>query len=262
MRKSGETLAQDGHHQIAPDAVAQHEAAAAAIVGHETQTLRARIPDRGEPRGRAIDFDHAGPAPGSGCAVERGQQFRAPCAHDAGKADDLAGAHLERDAVRRLPAGARASGPVAGSLQVQHAPPERPTPTRIEFVERPADQKANELRLRRARRSDSSHLAVAQHRDPIGDARDLLEPMGDVNDADAARGDIPHHPKQPLDFGSSERGGWLVHHQDARGVGQRLHDSDNLPTPDRELSHRLINIDLDADGFKAGARRAPHRRPV
>ena len=78
----------------------------------------------------------------------------------------------------------------------------------------------------------------------------------------AARGDIAHHSKQSLDFGSSERGGWLVHHQDARGVGQRLRDSDDLPPPDRELSHRLIDIDLDADGFKAGAGRTPHRRPV
>ena len=107
MRKKRRDLAQDRHHQVAPDAVAQHEAAAAPIVGDEAEALRARAADRGEARRRAVDFDHARPSAGSGGAVERGQQLRAPGAHDAGEADDLAGAHFKRDAVA-APASRRA----------------------------------------------------------------------------------------------------------------------------------------------------------
>ena len=75
-------------------------------------------------------------------------------------------------------------------------------------------------------------------------------------------GDLAHHFKQPFDFRGGERGGRLVHDQDARGVGQRLGDGDDLPAADREFANRLIDIDLDPDRFEAGAGGAPHRRPI
>ena len=35
-----------------------------------------------------------------------------------------------------------------------------------------------------------------------------------------------------------------------------------MPPADRKLGDRLIDVDLDADGFEPGAGRTPHRRPV
>ena len=116
--------------------------------------------------------------------------------------------------------------------------------------------------MRRARGGDSGDLTIAKHRRPVGDARDFLEPVRDIDDADAPRGDLAHHREQPFNLGGGQRGGRLVHHQDARGVGQRLGDGDDLPPADRKLADRLIDVELDADRLQAGAGRAPHRRTV
>ena len=39
--------------------------------------------------------------------------------------------------------------------------------------------------------------AVAQHRDPVGQREDLVDPVRDVDDPDAVRGELPHDPEQP-----------------------------------------------------------------
>ena len=145
---------------------------------------------------------------------------------------------------------------------MQHPASERAGAARIEFVQRPPDQKADEFRLRRAGGGDAGDLAVAQHRHAVGDARHFLEPVRDIDDADAAPRDLAHDRKQPLDLGRGQRRGRLVHDQDARGVGERLGDGDDLPAADRELADRLIDVDLDADRFEPGARGAAHRRTV
>ena len=75
-------------------------------------------------------------------------------------------------------------------------------------------------------------------------------------------GDLAHHLEQPFDFRSGQRGGRLVHDQDARGVGQRLGDGDDLPPANGEFADRLIDVDLDPDRFEARAGGAPHCRPV
>ena len=133
---------------------------------------------------------------------------------------------------------------------------------RIELVERPADEQAHQLRLRRVGRRDAGDLAVAHHRHPVGDARHFLEPVRDIDDADAARGDLAHHREEPLDLRRRQRRRRLVHDQDARGVGQRLGDGDDLPPADRQFADRLVDVDLDADRLEARARLAAHRRPV
>ena len=179
-----------------------------------------------------------------------------------GKADDFARAHFERNVDRLLPAGARVFWPETGVLEAQHRATELAAAAGVELVERPADEQAHEFRLRGARGRNSGDLTVAQHRHPVGHARDFLEPVRNIDDADAAPGDLAHHGEEALDLRSRQRRGRLVHHQDARGVGQRLGDGHDLAPADRQFADRLIDVDLDADRLEAGARLAAHRRPV
>ena len=118
MRKPRRDALEDGQHEIAPDAVAHEEAAAAPVVGDEAEPLAARAADRGQARGRAVDLERRPTIfrlPGR--AIERGQEFGAPGAHDAGEADDLAGAHGEAHVLGRLPAGRARPGREAGVLE-------------------------------------------------------------------------------------------------------------------------------------------------
>ena len=105
----------------------------------------------------------------------------------------------------------------------------------IELVERPADQQLHQLGLRRVGRGDAGDPPVAHHRHPVGDLRHLLEPVRDVDDADAARAELAHDAEQPFDLADRQRRGRLVHDQDARGVGERLDDRHDLAVADREI---------------------------
>ncbi len=170
------------------------------------------------------------------------------------------GPNGERDLDRRLPAGADAPGPEARPFEPQHRLAETSAALRIELGERPADQHPHQFRLRRLGRRDARDLAVAQHSDAVGDARHFLQPMRDVDDADATRGDLAHDAKKPFDLRRGERRGRLVHDQDPRRVGQRLGDGDHLPTADRKLADQLVDVDVRSDRGEALARRRPHTR--
>ena len=253
---------QHGQRQVAADAVAQHEPAAAPVVGDEPDALGARGADRGEAGRAAVDLDHAEPASRPGGAVEGGQKLGPSRAHDAGEPDDLAGPHLERNLDRRLPAGADAAGREAGPFEPQHRLAEIGAALRIELGERAPDQHPHEFRLGGLRRRNARHLAVAQHGDAVGDARHLLEPVGDVDDPDAAGGDLAHDQEEPVDLGRGQGRGRLVHDEDPRRVGQRLGDGDHLPAADRKLADRLVDVDVGPDRGEALARGVPHRAAV
>ena len=59
-------------------------------------------------------------------------------------------------------------------------------PARIKLVERTPDKEPHQLRLRRIGRLNAGDLTVAHDRHPVGDARNLLEPVRDIDDADAS----------------------------------------------------------------------------
>ena len=195
-------------------------------------------------------------------AIERGEQFGAAGAHDAGEADDLAGAHDEAHVLGRLPAGPRGPGAKAGVIQPQHRLAERCRALGIELVERAPNEEAHELRLRRVGGLHARDLPVAHDGDAIGDARHFLEPVRNIDDADAARGDLAHDDEKPLHFGGGERRRRLVHDEDLRCVGQRLGDGDDLPASDRKLAHGLVDADVLADDAEPLDRLPAHRRAV
>ena len=59
--------------------------------------------------------------------------------------------------------------------------------------------------------------AVAHHGDAFGVFEHLFQPMGDVDDADAARAKIAHDGEEPVGFLLRQRSSRLVH-QDNTGV--------------------------------------------
>ena len=80
--------------------------------------------------------------------------------------------------------------------------------------------------LGRGQRGDD--LAVAQHRDAIGDRGNLLEPVRDVDHAGAAVAQPRDRGEQLRRLPVGERGGRLVHDQHARLGAERLGDLDHL----------------------------------
>ena len=71
-------------------------------------------------------------------------------------------------------------------------------------------------------------LAVAQHRDGVGDLQHVVEEMGDEDDAPAALAQAPQHPEQPLDLGRRQGRGRLVQDDDARAGEQDAAELDEL----------------------------------
>jgi hypothetical protein len=81
---------------------------------------------------------------------------------------------------------------------------------------------------------------------PAGDLGQLLQPVRDVDDPDAAVAEVADHREQLLDLGVRQRGGRLVHHEDARPQRQRLRDLDELLLADAQRPQRPRRVDLDA----------------
>ena len=92
--------------------------------------------------------------------------------------------------------------------------------------------------------------AVAQHGDPIRDGVDFIQPMADVNNADALRAQFAHYLEQALDLARSERGGGFIHHNDACLLRKCLGDLDDLLLGHGKVAAERVRINLHADPIK------------
>ena len=68
----------------------------------------------------------------------------------------------------------------------------------------------------------AAQLAVAQHRDPVGELADLGEAVGDVDDRGARRRRLAHPVEEQVDGVAAERGGGLVEDEQRGLDGERL----------------------------------------
>ena len=113
-------------------------------------------------------------------ADQRAQQLGAAGAGHAADAEDLAGADVEIDVVEH-----------ARPRQAAHAEHlvARPAVARgIDVGELAADHHADQRRrVDLADHARADHRAVAQHGDAVADAEHLLQPVRDVDEADALR---------------------------------------------------------------------------
>ncbi len=70
--------------------------------------------------------------------------------------------------------------------------------------------------------------AVAQHHDPVAAALDLMQPVRDEDDADAACLQFGDDAQEPLGFRQGEAGGRLVHDDQPGVERERLGDLHQL----------------------------------
>ena len=85
----------------------------------------------------------------------------------------------------------------------------------------------------------ADRLAVAQHRDAVADAKDLVHLVRDVNDGDAAVLQLGDQAEEPLRRIVEQRTGRLVHQDDARVHAERAGDGHQLHLADGERRDRL-----------------------
>ena len=101
-------------------------------------------------------------------------------------------------------------------------------------------------------------LAVAKHRELVGDLEQLVHLVGDVDDAFALRAQTADDLEQMRHLGLGQRRGRLVHDQDVGFVGHGLGDLDHLPVGHGELAHLDAGVDLDIERPKQLFSLAPH----
>jgi hypothetical protein len=80
--------------------------------------------------------------------------------------------------------------------------------------------------------------AVAQHRDPVGDGEHLIQFVRDVNARHAALAQVAQDVQQNGHFRLRQRRRRLVENQNARILGQRLDDFDQLFLTDAQPRRR------------------------
>ena len=103
----------------------------------------------------------------------------------------------------------------------------------------PADHELGDLAHRQlADRVRADRLPVAHDGDLVGDAEQLVEPVGDVDDGDARRGQPADDREQHLDLGVGQDRRRLVQDEHGRLAGQRLGDRHLLLLGDRERADR------------------------
>src|SRR5215217_4095045 len=84
------------------------------------------------------------------------------------------------------------------------------------------------------------HLAVLHHHDPVCEIEDVVDIVADEEDADAVSLELLDQLAHLRGFLWPERGGRLVHDQDAGIEQNRARDGHGLPLAARERLHRLL----------------------
>ena len=130
---------------------------------------------------------------------------------------------------------------------------------RIEREQVAPDHQARHVdRLELGRRFRRHLLAVAQHRDDVGDGFDLLEAMGNVEDGDALRLELADEVEERGGLDRGQRRGRLVEDRDPVRNGERASDLRELALRDRQPLHRHGHRGLDAEDAHRLGRAAVH----
>ena len=88
-------------------------------------------------------------------------------------------------------------------------------------------------------------LAVAHDGHAVHDVLQFLQPVGDVDDAVIRGAKVPDDAEEILDLAGGERGGGLVHDEDARVHGKGLGDLHHLLLGDGQVAHDRAGGDVD-----------------
>ena len=105
--------------------------------------------------------------------------------------------------------------------------------------------------------------AVAHDRDAVGDLLQLLQAVGDVDDAHALTAQLASDAEELVDLRIGQRGRRLVHDQDGGVERERLGDLDHLLLGDGQCRGPLAGIEAETQLLEEGGgadRSGPVRR--
>ena len=91
------------------------------------------------------------------------------------------------------------------------------------------------------RRPAVDDLAVAHHRDAVGQFVDLVQPVGDVDDGDAVALEFADQVEQLAHVGVLQRLGRLVEKQNLRIGGERAGDLDDVALRQRQFGDAPVH---------------------
>ena len=111
-------------------------------------------------------------------------------------------------------------------------------------------------------REDADEPPVAQDGDALADLEHLGQAVADQDHGDAVGGEAADDLQERVGLGLGQRRGGLVHEDEARVGGERPADRHHLPPRDRELAHRPVEIEGEAEPLDRRARHLAHPRPV
>ena len=185
--------------------------------------------------------------PGRGVAEagDRVDQLGLAVVVDAGDPDDLAGAHLERDAAHLLDPA------VVEHVQVLDLE-QRLAGLRHGLLDPEdhlaADHQLGEAGLGRAlARHRVDLLAAAQDADPVGDLEHLVQLVGDEDDRHPAGLEAAEDLEQLERLLRRQHRGRLVEDQDVGLAVERLQDLDPLLLADGQVGDQRVGVDLELE---------------
>ena len=172
-------------------------------------------------------------------AEDGAHQLGPPGAGDAGKADDFARVQFEGDVVHELGPG--------DVLDLQQDLAGSRIPLGIDVLQVAPDHELDQVVHRHFRDLLGVDVTpVLEHRDLVGQLEDLLQAVGDVDDADALGLERAHDLEQLLQILLAQHGRWLVHDEDARLAVQGLGDLDQLLFGHRQGRNHGVDRQGDA----------------
>jgi hypothetical protein len=122
-----------------------------------------------------------------------------------------------------------------------------------------ADHRPDDLVRRGLRGRPRAHVpAVAEHRDPLAHAEDLLHAVRDVEQRDPPAPDLLEDREQVVRLRVGQRRRRLVEHEDAALEGQRAGDLEELPVRGRQRLGNRVGRDRQVELVQQVPRTPPH----
>ena len=228
----------------------------------DENAIRCPIACRGErdPRGLAVDLDRARRRPGR----RRRAAGRARCARSRGARRSRRPRRRRRRG-RRAPARRAGPTPVARRTGAAERSMLRSAISRdgLELDELAPDHLGHQVAAGEVLGAVlADELAVAEHRDPVGDLVDLLEEVADEQDGDALVAQVADHREQPVDLVAVEARGRLVEDQHPGVEDHRPADRDQLLHRDRVAGQQRVGVEPEAQALQVPGRLAVGGLPV
>ena len=188
-------------------------------------------------------------------AVDQPDQLGAPGAQEPGDADHLAVVDVEVGRCEDAPATDpgrpedRCGGAVDGALRAGR--------DGLELVEHAADHLGDQVGAGQVFGAVlADELAVAQHRDAVGDLVDLVQEVADEQDGDALVAQVPDDREQPVDLVAVQARRRLVEDQHPGVEDHRPADRDQLLDRDRVAGQQRVGVEPDPEVLQVPGRLA------